>query len=96
VDVANRTVEAGTITCTVTGKDKAGTAVSKTFNNPEIAPGGSWTLNHQNQIADGFVGGATCLSSDASDKLVGSANQLGVLGSADSLLVYEGFAVDPQ
>jgi len=88
------TVAKADLVCTVTGTDISGAAVTKTFSpDADIVPGASWTLNHINVIANRFVGGATCVSADANDKLVGSANQLAT-GPIDSFLVYEGFAVD--
>lgn len=98
VNVGTTSVATGDLDCTVTGKDKLGNPVSVVFSNTTpIAVNGSWTLNHLNAIADGFVGGATCLG-PAGSKLIGTSNQLGT-GSLwtglDTLLVSEGFAVAP-
>lgn len=98
VNVGATPIAIGDLVCNVTGKDKLGVAVSMDFSNDAIlGPDGSWTLNHQNIIANGFVGGATC-TGPAGAKLIGTSNQLGV-GSTwtgvDSLLVSEGFTVAP-
>jgi len=93
VNVGTSSISAGEISCLVTGTDKSGTSVTKTFTSPQLAVGGSWTLNHLNVISDGFVGGATC-TGPVDSKLVGSVNQL-ANSSIDSFLVYEGFSVDP-
>ena len=94
VNVNATAISAGQISCLVTGKDKVGNPISKTFTNPTaLAQYNVWTMNHLNELADGFVGGATC-TSPAGSKLVGTANQLGI-GSdwvgIDYSLVYEAF-----
>jgi len=93
VNVGALSIDAGDISCLVTGTDKSGAVVSKTILSPVLAAGGSWTLNHQNIISDGFVGGATC-TGPVGSKLVSSVNQL-ANSAIDSFLVYEGFSVDP-
>lgn len=97
VNVGTGPIAADAITCQVTGKDSSGTSVSKVFKNPAIPVDASWTLNHQNQVANGFVGGATC-TGPTGTKLIGTSNQLGA-GAAwtarDTLLVSEGFLVNP-
>lgn len=94
VNVNATAVSAGQISCLVTGKDKVGNPISKTFTNPTtLAQYNVWTMNHLNELADGFVGGATCTST-AGSKLVGTANQLGIGPSwagIDYSLVYEAF-----
>jgi len=97
VNVGAATIAVGDLSCHVTGTS-AGGAVDMYFDNTEAIPvDGSWTLNHQNLIADGFVGGATCVG-PAGSKLIGTTNQLGI-GSMwtgkDTLLVSEGFTVAP-
>jgi hypothetical protein len=94
VNVNPTTLNAGQISCLVTGKDKVGNPVAVTFTNPTaLAQYGGWTMNHLNALADGFVGGATC-TSPAGSKLVGTSNQLGIGDDwvgIDSLLVSEAF-----
>ncbi len=94
VNVSSTPVSIGQISCLVTGKDKLGNPVSKSFTNPKaLSQYNVWTMNHLNELADGFVGGATC-SSPAGSKLVGTANQLGIGASwagIDYSLVYEAF-----
>jgi hypothetical protein len=98
VNIGTDPIAVGGIVCNVTGTDKLGADVSMDFSNDtEIAVDGSWTLNHQNIIADGFVGGATCTGPTGA-KLIGTSNQLGTgttWKGVDSLLVSEGFAVAP-
>lgn len=88
-------IPGGGISCAVTGKDSGGNPIVMTFTNPEaLAPKASWTMNHLNMIANGFVGGATCTASGAS--IIGSSNQLGagaMWAGVDTLLVSEGFSV---
>lgn len=94
-NIGTTEIAANAITCTVTGKDKVGTVVTKDFKNPTaIAPMQGWTQSHSDQIALGFVGGATCVAPVGS-KVVGIANELGsgaTFTGIDSLLVYEGIA----
>jgi hypothetical protein len=98
VNVGSTAIAIGELDCNVTGTDGLGNPVNTTISNDaEIAINGSWTLNHANLIANGFVGGATCVG-PAGAMLVGTSNQLGV-GSLwtgkDTLLVSEGFVVAP-
>jgi len=93
-NVGGATITASDLSCLVTGQDKNGSAVSKTFKpSQDISVGGSWTLVHSGIIADGFVGGATCTGPSGAS-LVGAVNQLAT-SSIDSFLVYEGFSVAP-
>lgn len=93
-NVGSTTVPAADLTCVVTGKDKGGNNVTKSFSpSSSIPQGSSWTLVHSNMIADGFVGGATCTGPSGA-QLVGAVNQL-ANSSIDSFLVYEGFSVAP-
>jgi hypothetical protein len=94
-NVGSTPITSTDLVCTVTGKDKVGTTVTKTFSpSANLAPGANWTLNHVNQLGDGFVGGATCLGPTGA-QLVGTVNQLLASGSIDSFLVYEGISVAP-
>lgn len=98
VNVGSADIAIGDLDCSVTGKDGLGSAVDIIISNDAvIGINESWTLNHQGVIANGFVGGATCVG-PAGAKLVGTSNQLGV-GSLwtgkDTLLVSEGFTVAP-
>jgi hypothetical protein len=94
VNVSATPINAGLISCLVTGKDKVGNPISKTFTNPtNLTQYSGWTMNHLNELADGFVGGATC-SSPGGSQLVGTANQLGIgalWAGIDYSLVYEAF-----
>jgi len=95
VNVGTTEIAAGALSCLFTGTAKSG-AVSLTITNDAAIPAdGSWTLNHQNLLGDGFVGGATC-TGPAGSLLVGTSNQLGAGASwagVDTLLVSEGFIV---
>ncbi len=98
VNVGTSAIPAGSLICNVTGKDKGGNPIDIDLENDvEVPVDGSWTLNHLNIIADGFVGGATCLG-PAGSQLIGTSNQLGTgtnWTGVDSLLVSEGFVVAP-
>ena len=93
VNVGADDIAVGALTCTFTGTAKSG-SVTKVITNDAIiaADGGSWTLNHDGLLADGFVGGATC-TGPAGAMLVGTSNQLGATKGVDTLLVSEGFIV---
>lgn len=84
---------AGSITCTVSGKDGGGNSVSTSFSNPTaLNVNESWLEQNNNKIAAGFVGGAICQGPSGA-KLISTVNQLGQGSSwtgIDSLLVYEG------
>lgn len=84
------TLATGAIQCAVKGKDINGTLVEMVLSNPSpIDPGAGWTLNHQNIIANRFVGGAICTAPNGSE-IVGSVNEL-QNSTIDSFLVYEGY-----
>ncbi len=95
VNVGDGEIAAEAIVCEVTGKDGNGAEVTKTLKNDEaIEVGASWTLEHKDLLADGFVGGATC--SVTGGKVIGTANQFANSArwtGKDTLLVYEGFIV---
>jgi hypothetical protein len=95
VNVGSATLAANAIVCQVTGKDKNGNPVSKQLKNAaEVEVGASWTLEHKNLIADGFVGGATCTVTGG--KVIGTANQFANSprwAGKDTLLVYEGIII---
>ena len=94
-NVGDGEIAAEAIVCEVTGKDGNGAEVTKTLKNDEaIEVGASWTLEHKDLLADGFVGGATC--SVTGGKVIGTANQFANSArwtGKDTLLVYEGFIV---
>jgi hypothetical protein len=93
VNVGGSQIAANAITCTVSGKDRNGATVTKTFKNPSaIAVNGGWTEDNINKVAPYFVGGATCVGPSGS-KLVGSVNEVNVAVDFDAFLVYEGFSV---
>jgi len=95
VNVGSADIAANAIVCQVTGKDKNGNPVNKTIKNAAVVPFlGSWTLEHKNLIADGFVGGATCTVTGG--KIIGTANQFANSprwAGKDTLLVYEGIII---
>lgn len=92
VNVGTAPIGVDELSCLFTGTSKAG-PVSKTIkNNVAIPVDGSWTLNHEGLLGDGFVGGATC-TGPAGALLVGTSNQLGAGTGVDTLLVSEGFIV---
>lgn len=92
VNVGTTDIAVGDLSCLFTGTDKTG-PVSQTITNDVAIPAdGSWTLNHQNLLGDGFVGGATCTGPTGA-LLVGTSNQLGTAAGMDTLLVSEGFIV---
>lgn len=92
VNVGTTQIAAGALSCLFTGTDTTG-PVSKTITNAAAIPAdGSWTLNHQGLLGDGFVGGATCTGPTGA-LLVGTSNQLGATAGVDTLLVSEGFIV---
>jgi hypothetical protein len=92
VNVGTTQIAIGALSCLFTGTDKTG-PVSKTITNAAAIPAdGSWTLNHQGLLGDGFVGGATCTGPTGA-LLVGTSNQLGATAGVDTLLVSEGFIV---
>lgn len=94
-NVGSTTITSTDLVCTVTGKDKLGATVTMNFSpSVDLGPGANWTMNHVNQLANGFVGGATCLGPTGA-QLVGTVNQLLSTGTIDSFLVYEGFSVAP-
>jgi hypothetical protein len=69
-----------TVTCTFTNSTHTETAT--------LSPGEAMNALQFNQLADGYVGSATC-SADASGTIIGVVNELGPSGTADQLLVYE-------
>ncbi len=95
VNVGAAEIAAEAIVCQVTGKDKNGAPVNVQLKNAAAVPvGASWTLEHKNLIADGFVGGATCNVTGGT--VIGTANQFANSArwtGKDTLLVYEGFII---
>lgn len=73
------------VTCTFTNSS---VTVPATLSNGQ-------SLNHiqQNQIANGYVGSATCTAANSSVKLVGVVNELGNSVNLDQFLVYEGISL---
>ncbi len=97
VNVGVDTIAIGDLSCHVTGTAKSGAIDIYLDNTQAIPADGSWTLNHLDIIADGFVGGATCVGPTGA-KLIGTSNQLGIgtdWTGIDTLLVSEGFVVAP-
>jgi hypothetical protein len=92
-NVGTTTIPIDGLTCTVTGKDKLGTPIVRSFKNPKaLAQNDGWTELQNNQLGDQFLGAAVCIG-PAGSKLVGTANELGngpQYANVDSLLVYEG------
>lgn len=93
VNVGTSGIAAGDLSCLFTGTDKTGPVSVTVTNSAAIPVDGSWTLNHQGLLGDGFVGGATC-TGPAGALLVGTSNQLGATVGVDTLLVSEGFIVN--
>lgn len=75
-----------TVTCTFTGSSYT---VSDTLSEGEAL-----TDLQANQIADGYVGSATCEADQADAKIVAIVNELGPSSTADQLLVYEGISAE--
>lgn len=92
VNVGTTEIAIGGLSCLFTGTDKTGPVTETITNTAAIPADGSWTLNHQNLLGDGFVGGATCTGPTGA-LLVGTSNQLGSTVGVDTLLVSEGFIV---
>lgn len=92
VNVGATSIPVGGLSCLFTGTDKTGPVNMTIANTSAIPADGSWTLNHQNLLGDGFVGGATCTGPTGA-LLVGTSNQLGAIAGVDTLLVSEGFIV---
>ncbi len=89
VNVGEAEIPAEGVVCVV----KSAT-VTETFKSPAIPAGGAWTMNHNNKIADKFVGSAVCTTDGT---VIGVLNQLGsgdTYTGVDALLVSEGFLVD--
>jgi hypothetical protein len=59
-----------------------------------LQPGEVSTDLQQNQIANGYVGGATCTASPSGARIVSVVNELGSNIEVDQLLVYEGVALE--
>lgn len=93
VNVGSEELAVGTLSCVFTGTGIAG-PFEKTITNPVAIPAnGSWTMNHDKELTNRFVGGATC-TGPVGSLLVGTSNQLGTTAVGfDSLLVSEGFIV---
>lgn len=58
-----------------------------------LSSGQSLTHIQNNQLANGYVGSATCTATDTSAKIVGIVNELGAGASYDRFLVYEGINI---
>jgi hypothetical protein len=72
------------VTCTFTGNARV---ITET-----IAPGEALTDVQLNQLANGYVGAATCSTTDSDDQIIGVVNELLNVGNTDTFLVYEGFS----
>lgn len=94
VNVGSSTIAAADLSCEVSGADGNGTPVNVTINAPgALDPGEAWTEVNLNNLANGFVGSATC-SGPAGSSLVGVVNELNNAGG-DAFLVYEGTNIAP-
>jgi len=80
--VANVGTTTTNVMCTFTGTTFTESAT--------LAPGESFTPNQNNQIADGYVGSATCVA-DGDGLIIGVVNQLNPVLPGDTLLVYNAF-----
>jgi len=83
-NVMNVGSAATSITCTFSGS-------SYTINTGSLNPGAAYNAIQQNQIANGYVGSATCTAANAGDKIVAVVNELNP-ATGDNLLVYEGIS----
>jgi hypothetical protein len=86
ISIANVGSSATDITCTFSG-------TSYTASATGVAPGAALTDVQLNQIADGYVGSATCTASGGDELIAGIVNELtnGSPTNVDGLLTYEGF-----
>lgn len=73
-----------TVTCTFTGSSYTASAT--------LSAGDALTNLQNGNIANGYVGSATCTADNASAKIVGIVNELGSSSTSDQLLVYEGIS----
>ena len=90
VNVGTTTIAAADLTCTISGRDGGGAAVTETFNPPSpLAPGAGWNQVNLNTLANGFVGSANCVG-PVDSMMVGTVNEVNVSGTGDAFLVYEG------
>jgi len=71
------------IECTFTG-------TSHVASYSSLQPGQMFIDQQLNQIASGYVGGATCTATGGDNQIVGIVNQLNTVASGDAFLVYEG------
>lgn len=65
-----------------------GTAVKQEIAS--LAPGGTWTIQQQNQIADKYNGSGTCTATAANAKIVGVLNQVNGTVTTDAFFVSNG------
>jgi len=83
-NVMNAGSNDATVTCTFTGS-------AVTVGPTLLTPGQALTHTQLNQIANNYVGAATCTATGTSPQIVGVVNELLNTGSSDTFLVYEGF-----
>ncbi len=82
-NVMNVGTTSTTVICTFSG-------TSYTINTGSLAPGQAYNAIQNGQIAPGYVGSATCIAANSSDKIVAVVNEVNNVATGDRLLVYEG------
>ncbi len=75
-----------TVTCTFTNN-------AFTYTSPTLIPGQGAVLLLQNQLADPYIGGATCTANTSTAKIVAVINQVGYRPLADQMAAYEAINV---
>lgn len=80
--IANVGTQATDVACTFSG-------TSYGVSQDNLQPGESATFVQLNEIANGYVGAATCTATGGDALIVAVVSELG--GQGDALLYYEGF-----
>lgn len=80
----------GTMTTTVTCAFSGNSLIVSQM----LGPGAALNAVHQFQLANGYVGAATCTASNPTDKIIGVLNQVAKTGLGDRLFVSEGVSLD--
>lgn len=76
-----------TVTCSFTGS-------AATQTTPAMPAGSGWVLAQVNNIANNYIGSATCTASGGG-QIIAIVNELGPSGADDQLLSYEGINIAP-
>ena len=85
-NVMNVGASSTSVSCAFTG-------TSYSVGPVTLAPGAALTNLQNGNIANGYVGSATCTASNPTDQIIAVVNELGPSGTLDQLLVYEGISV---